>query len=116
MSYIQYFVKKRLYISHILLYLSSTIIVLKKDNYCRQQVVIFVVDRLAEGQLWPSDDDDDDDGAYLGKKGRIQGHILGEITYLEFQNHKNVNKCIFRTLEQAGTNTCLMGCQTQILR
>ena len=24
--------------SHILLYLSSTIIVLKKDNYCRQQV------------------------------------------------------------------------------
>ena len=112
--------------SHILLYLSSTIIVLKKDNYCRQQVdnicrrqylssTIFVVDRLAEGRLWPSDDDDDD-GAYLGKKGRIQGHILGEITYLEFQNHKNVNKCTFRTLEQAGTNTCLMGCQTQILR
>ena len=96
--------------SHILLYLSSTIIVLKKDNYCRQQV-----DRLAEGPLWPSDDDNDD-GAYLGKKGRIQGHILGEITYLEFQNHKNVNKCTFRTLKQAGTNTCLMGCQTQILR
>ena len=23
---------------------------------------IFVVDRLAEGRLWPSDDDDDDDG------------------------------------------------------
>ena len=32
------FCKKRLYMSHILLYLSSTIIVLKKDNYCRQQV------------------------------------------------------------------------------
>ena len=60
--------------SHILLYLSSTIIVLKKDNYCRQQVdnicrrqyllsTIFVVDRLAEGRLWPSDDDDDEDDA-----------------------------------------------------
>jgi len=33
-----YFVKKRLYMSHILLYLSSAIIVQKKDNYCRQQV------------------------------------------------------------------------------
>ena len=51
---------------------------------------IFVIDRLAEGRLWPSDDDDDDDGAYLEKKGRIQGHILGEITDLEFENHKNV--------------------------
>ena len=37
-------------------------------------------------------------GAYLGKKGWIQGHILGEITDLEFENHK-----IF---EQAGTNIC----------
>ena len=44
------------------------------------------------------------------------GAYLGEITYLEFQNHKNVNKFTFRTLKQAGTNTCLMGCQTQILR
>ena len=45
-----------------------------------------------------------DTGAYLGKKGWIQGHILGEITDLEIENHKNVKKCIFRTLEQAGTN------------
>ena len=101
--------------SHILLYLASTIIVLKRTIIVDSKSTIFVVDRLAEGRLWPSDDDDDD-GAYLGKKGRMQGHILGEITYLEFQNHKNVNKCTFRTLEQAGTNTCLMGCQTQILR
>ena len=35
---------------------------------------------------------------------------------LEFENHKNVKKCIFRTLEQAGTNICSMGCQTQFLR
>ena len=26
----------------------------------------------------------------IGKKGWIQGHILGEITDLEFENHKNV--------------------------
>ena len=30
-----------------------------------------------------------DTGAYLGKKGWILGHILGEITDLEFENHKN---------------------------
>ena len=30
--------------------------------------------------------------AYLGKKGWIQGHILGEITDLKFENHKNVKK------------------------
>ena len=35
-----------------------------------------------------------DTGAYLGKKGWIQGHILGEITDPEFENHKNVKKCI----------------------
>ena len=57
-----------------------------------------------------------DTGAYLGEKRRMQGHILGEVTDLEFQNHKNVKKCTFRTLEQAGTNLCSMGCQTQILR
>ena len=33
-----------------------------------------------------------DTGAYLGKKGWIQGHILGEITDLKFENHKNVKK------------------------
>ena len=52
-----------------------------------------------------------DTGAYLGKKGWIQGHILWEITDLEFENHKNVKKCIFRTLEQAGTNICSKGYQ-----
>ena len=31
-----------------------------------------------------------DTGAYLGKKGWMQGHILGEITDLEFENHKTV--------------------------
>ena len=36
-----------------------------------------------------------DTGAYLGKKGWIQGHILGEITDLEFENHKNVKKIYF---------------------
>ena len=50
-----------------------------------------------------------DTGAYLGKKGLIQGHILREITDLELENHKNVEKCIFCTLEQAGTNVCSMG-------
>ena len=30
-----------------------------------------------------------DTGAYLGKKGWILGHILGEIMDLEFENHKN---------------------------
>ena len=33
----------------------------------------------------------------------MQGHILGEVTDLEFQNHKNVKKCTFRTLKQAGS-------------
>ena len=39
----------------------------------------------------------------------IQGHILGEITDLEFENHLNLKKCIFRALEQAGTNICSIG-------
>ena len=52
-----------------------------------------------------------DTEAYLGKKGWIQGHILGEIMDLEFESHKNVRKNIFRTLEQAGTNICSMGYQ-----
>ena len=50
-----------------------------------------------------------DTGAYLGKKGWIQGHILEEITDLEFENHKDVNKCVLRTLKQAATNVCSMG-------
>ena len=49
--------------------------------------------------------------AYFGKRGWILGHILGEITDLEFENHKNVTKCIFRTLKQAGTNICSLGYQ-----
>ena len=52
-----------------------------------------------------------DTGAYLGKKGWIQGHVLGEITDLEFENRKNVIKFIFRTLEQAGISICSMGYQ-----
>ena len=39
-------------------------------------------------------------------KGWIQGYILGEITDLEFENHKNVKKCILRTLKLAGTKIC----------
>ena len=57
-----------------------------------------------------------DTGAYLGKKGLIQGPILGEITDLELENHKNVKKCIFRTLEQAGTNIFSMGYQNSNFR
>ena len=34
----------------------------------------------------------------------LHGHIKGKITELEFENYKNVNKYIFRTLEQAETN------------
>ena len=48
--------------------------------------------------------------------GEDTGTYFREITDLEFQNHKNVKKCTFHTLEQAGTNLCSMGCQTQILR
>ena len=50
-----------------------------------------------------------DTGAYLWKKGLIQVHILGEITDLEFENHKDVNKCVLSTLEQAATNMCSIG-------
>ena len=58
-----------------------------------------------------------DKRAYLGKKGWIQGHVLGEITDLEFENRKNVIRCIFRTLEQAGTNIYVQwDTKTQILR
>ena len=34
---------------------------------------------------------------------------MGEITDLEFENHLNLKKCIFRALEQAGTNICSIG-------
>ena len=36
-----------------------------------------------------------DTGAYLGTKGWIQGHILGEITDLEFEN-LNCEKVYFQ--------------------
>ena len=49
--------------------------------------------------LWPY-------SHYNKKKGGIQGHIKGEIADLEFENHKSVKKCIFRTPEQAGANIC----------
>ena len=32
---------------------------------------------------------------------------------LEFENHKNVKKCIFCTLEQAWRNICAMGYQNK---
>ena len=44
-------------------------------------------------------------------KGWIQGHILGEITDLDFENHKNVKTCFLCTLEKAATNICSMGYQ-----
>ena len=52
-----------------------------------------------------------DTGAYLGKMRRIQGHILGEITGLKFQNHKNVRK---RVLSAHSNKLGQMGCQTKI--
>ena len=36
-----------------------------------------------------------DTGVSLGKKGRILGHILGEITDLEFENHKKCEQMYF---------------------
>ena len=47
----------------------------------------------------------------MGRRGGYRG-IFGEvITDLEFDDHKSVKKCIFRTLEQAGANICSMGHQ-----
>ena len=47
----------------------------------------------------------------MGRRGGYRG-IFGEvITDLEFDDHKSVKKCIFRTLEQAGANICSMGYQ-----
>ena len=36
-----------------------------------------------------------------------QGHILGEITDLEFENLQNKKRSIFSTLKQAGTDICM---------
>ena len=49
------------------------------------------------------------------KLNMIQGHIEGEIADLEFENFKNVKKCIFRALEQAKTNKCSLGYQNSNL-
>ena len=53
-------------------------------------------------------------GGYRGifrEAGEDTGTYFREITDLEFQNHKNVKKCTFRTLEQVGTNICSIGYQ-----
>ena len=47
-----------------------------------------------------------DTGAYLGKKGWIQGHILGEITDLEFGTHGFLMNHVFLPTEQVETNIC----------
>ena len=47
----------------------------------------------------------------MGRRGGYRGIFEEVITDLEFDDHKSVKKCIFRTLEQAGTNICSMGCQ-----
>ena len=47
-----------------------------------------------------------DTGAYLGKKGWIQGHILGEIPDLEFGTHGILMNQVFLPTEQAETNIC----------
>ena len=49
-----------------------------------------------------------DTGAYLGKKGWIQGHILREITDLEFGTHGFLMNHVFLLTEQAETNICKM--------
>ena len=60
---------------------------------------------MSQYLLWPC-------SHYNKKKRWIQGHTYWEITDLEFENHKSVNKGIFRTLEQAGANICSMGSQS----
>ena len=47
-----------------------------------------------------------DIGAYLGKKGWIQGHILREITDLEFGTQGFLMNHVFLPTEQAETNIC----------
>ena len=45
-------------------------------------------------------------GAFLGKKGWIQGHILGEIMDLEFGTHGFLMNHVFLPTEQVETNIC----------
>ena len=47
-----------------------------------------------------------DTEAYLGKKGWILGHILGEITDLEFGTHSFLMNHVFLPTEQVETNIC----------
>ena len=47
-----------------------------------------------------------DTGAYLGKKGWIRGHILGEITDLDFGTHGFLMNHVFLPTEQVETNIC----------
>ena len=47
-----------------------------------------------------------DTGAYLGKKGWIRGHILGEITDLEFGTHGFLMNHVFLPTKQVDTNIC----------
>ena len=47
-----------------------------------------------------------DTGAYLGKKRWIQGHILREITDLEFGTHCFLMNHVFLPTEQVETNLC----------
>ena len=57
-----------------------------------------------------------DTGAYLGKKGWIQGHISGEIPDLEFEKHKNVKKLFCAHLNKLGQIYVHWDTKTQILR
>ena len=52
-------------------------------------------------------------GAYLGKKGLIQGHIFGELTDIEFENHKNV---LSADSNKLGQKFVEWDTKTQILR
>ena len=47
-----------------------------------------------------------DKRAYLGKKGWTQGHILGEITDLEFGTHGFLKNHVFPPTEQEEINIC----------
>ena len=47
-----------------------------------------------------------DTGAYLGRKGWIQGHILREIKDFEFGTHGFLMNHVFLPTKQAETNIC----------
>ena len=66
----------------------------------------FGVVRWPCSQNGPVSDTIKDTGAYLGKKGWIQGHILGEITDLEFGTHSFLMNHVFLPTEQEETNIC----------